>query len=200
MFHAHQLILASTSPFRRKLLEDAGVAFNAMACAGDEKTIVGFPPRALARQRAEFKAIDVGARVASDSLIIGADQVLSLDGAYYDKADSAREAEERLMMFQGRTHFLHSAYCLVVVRHSGSLETVFEEVIDVPMTMRKLTRSEVQTYVATEEWKGCVGCYRVEGRGIQLFDAVGGDHPTIIGLPLISLFKAFRRLGFITER
>ena len=189
-----KLILASTSQFRQKLLRDAGVTFEAMASVGDEKSIGGLAPRILARHRAEFKATDVANRAQPGSVIIGADQVLSLDGVAYDKAETAEEAVQRLLIFQGRTHYLHSAFCLMLVHKSGSFELIHEEVVDVPMKMRRLSKDEIYAYVATEEWRGCVGCYRAEGQGIGLFEAMGGDHTAIIGLPLMPLFAALRRI------
>jgi septum formation protein len=185
-----RLTLASTSPFRKKLLEDAGVSFEVAAAAGDEKSIAGLPPPLLAAKRAEFKAIDVARRTGPDHVVIGADQVLSLNGVSFDKAESPDEAFARLKDFQGKTHYLHSAICLVDVHHSGSLETVFETVVDIPMTMRPLTDDEIKDYVATGEWQGCVGCYRIEGKGRNLFSNIGGDHSAIIGLPIKELQKA----------
>jgi septum formation protein len=185
-----RLTLASTSPFRKKLLEEAGVSFEVAAAEGDEKSIAGLPPAVLAAKRAEFKAIDVARRARPDSVVIGADQVLSLGGISFDKAESPEEAFARLKDFQGKTHYLHSAICLVDVHHSGSLETVFETVVDIPMTMRPLSDDEIRTYVATNEWQGCVGCYRIEGKGRDLFSTVGGDHSAIIGLPIKELKSA----------
>ena len=190
-----QLTLASTSPFRKKLLEEAGVSFEVTAAEGDEKSIAGLPPSILAAKRAEFKAIDVARRVGKDGLIIGADQVLSLNGVSFDKAESSEEAFSRLKEFQGQTHYLHSAICLVEAHHSGSIETVFETVVDVTMTMRPLTDHEIWSYVETNEWQGCVGCYRIEGKGRDLFSSIGGDHSAIIGLPIKELKKALAEHG-----
>lgn len=187
------VVLASTSPFRRKLLEETGLEFTVEAAAADERTIADLPPRILARRRAEFKGLDVAQRVAAGSLVIGADQVLSLDGYAFDKAQSAEEAFQRLRQFEGRTHFLHSAFCLIAVDPCGELNTIYEEVVDVPMTMRRLTHEEILSYVATGEWEGCVGCYRIEGRGVQLFERIGGDQSSIIGLPLTQLYAAMRQ-------
>ena len=190
MTKSKRIILASTSPFRKKILDDAGLGFDAMAPVGDEKTITGLPPAFLAAKRAEFKAIDVARHAPPDSLVIGADQVLSLEGESFDKAETEGEARERLQQFRGKTHTLHSAFCLVEVHHSGSCETVFETVIDVPMTMKNLTDQEVEDYLATCEWQGCVGCYRAEGEGRKLFAKIGGDTSAVIGLPLKELMAA----------
>lgn len=189
--HQRSIVLGSTSPFRRKLLEESGLTFSVAASTADEKTIVDLPPRILARRRAEFKGLDVAQQVPPGSLVIGADQVLSLDGYAFDKAHSAEEAFQRLRQFEGRTHFLHSAFCLIAV--DADIKIVYEEVVDVPMTMRRLSHEEILAYVATGEWEGCVGCYRIEGQGVQLFERIGGDHSAIIGLPLTQLYAAMRQ-------
>lgn len=197
MTKSKRIILASTSPFRKKILDDAGMVFDAIAPVGDEKTIAGLPPAFLAAKRAEFKAIDVALHAPPDSIVIGADQVLSLAGESFDKAGSEEEARERLRQFRGKTHVLHSAFCLVEVHHSGSCETVFETVVDVPMTMKNLTDSEIEDYLATREWQGCVGCYRAEGEGRKLFANIGGDTSAVIGLPLAELTAAIQKVAAI---
>lgn len=197
MITKYPVVLASTSSFRKKLLEESGLKFSVEAARGDEKAIANLPPRVLAKMRAEFKGIDVAIRAARGSIVIGADQVLSLDGYAFDKASDATEAAKRLKQFEGRTHYLHSAFCLILKKHDGTIETVYEEVVDVPMAMRRLSHDEIQTYVQTGEWQGCVGCYRIEGQGVQLFDRIGGDHSAIIGLPLTQLFAALRSLNLL---
>ena len=119
-----KIILASTSPFRQKLLQDAGISFSIKAPTGDEKTIFGLPPKVLAAKRAEFKAINVATHSPPDSIVIGADQVLGFEGQSFDKSDSRKDALEKLRRLQGNTHFLHSAFCFVLVHHSGSCEKI----------------------------------------------------------------------------
>jgi septum formation protein len=190
MTKSKRIVLASTSPFRKRLMDEAGIPCEVAGALGDEKSVLGLPPKVLAAKRAEFKANDVALRFPPGSLIIGADQVLSLGGVSFDKAESETEAIARLTEFQGRTHFLHSAFCLVMLHPSGTCETVFETVVDIPMGMRSLKPHEIKNYVATGEWEGCVGCYRVEGEGANLFDKIGGDQAAVIGLPMVELKKA----------
>jgi len=192
-----QVILASTSPFRQKLLRDAGISFIAMGAEADEKTIAGLPPKFLAAKRAEFKGIDVARRAPAGSIVIGADQVLGLENRSFDKAHSPAEAALRLKELQGKTHILHSAFCLIEVHQSGSCETVFETVVDVPMPMRPLSDDDINEYVATGEWQGCVGCYRIEGQGKNLFTSITADESAIIGLPLGELRSAIAQFTAI---
>jgi septum formation protein len=176
-------------------MEEAGLSFETMAAIGDEKTIFGLHPRELAKQRAEFKAIDVARRSPPDSLVIGADQTLGMNGKSYDKAEHEAEARMRLMDFQGKTHELHSAFCIAQVLHSGSIEVVSSEVVTIPMTMKPLDDVKISNYLATGEWQGCVGCYRIEGKGRDLFSHIGADIPSIIGLPMKELMASLRALN-----
>jgi septum formation protein len=190
-----KLILASSSPFRQKLLKDAGFTFEAIIPTGDEKTISGLPPPVLATKRAEFKGIDVARHLPADRIVIGADQVLGFEGTVFDKATTSEQAEAKLKTLQGKTHHLYSAFCLVKVNASGSLETIYEGMVDIPMVMRRLTDSEIAEYVALGEWEGCVGGYRIEGQGRKLFQHVTADQSAIIGLPMPELIKALKSAG-----
>lgn len=190
-----KLILASSSPFRQKLLKDAGFTFEAISPTGDEKTISGLPPPVLAAKRAEFKGIDVARHAPAGTIVIGADQVLGFEGAVFDKAPTAEFARAKLKTLQGKTHHLYSAFCLVKVNTSGSLETIHEGLVDIPMVMRRLTDSEISDYVALGEWQGSVGGYRIEGQGRTLFQDVTADQSAIIGLPMTELIKALKSTG-----
>jgi septum formation protein len=129
-------------------------------------------------------------------LAIAADQVLEFAGEAFGKAHSAEEAFDRLRRLSGRPHLLHSAYCLVY--HDGQQNLVrilSSRVVTAEMTMRKLSDEELQAYLATDEWRGCAGCYQYENQGVHLFESVLGDASTIIGLPLLNLLEDMRRLG-----
>lgn len=193
-----KLVLASTSKFRQEILSRAGYRFEILAAEADEQSIVGLPPKELALQRSLLKGMDVAQRVPADTLVIGADQVLGLNGLSFDKAHSPEEAMERLRFFSGKTHYLHSGMCVIHVPRAAysmvapSPIVVYRGVTDVAMTMRVLSEAEIQAYVSTSEWKGCVGCYRIEGVGKSLFSSVEGDEDAIIGLPLLPLEAVLR--------
>jgi septum formation protein len=191
MNQSKRLILGSTSPFRKQLLRDAGYEFDVIAPKVDEKSIFGLPPKELARKRAEVKGLDVAMQVGSlDAIVIGCDQVLGMDGMSFDKAASIEEARERLTTFSGRTHFLHSAYCLIETSASSRPRVVYSEVVDVSMSMMTLSSNQIESYLATDEWQGVVGCYRVEGVGKALFANLPADKSAIIGLPMERLLKS----------
>lgn len=185
----NRLVLASTSPFRRALLERTGLRFTVAAAPVDEDAITGASPEALAAARSEAKALAVS-RAEPDALVIGGDQVLGFEGKAYGKVNTPEAASRTLQAFAGKTHTLHSTFSLAL--DGRVLETVR---VDVPMTVRALTASEIAAYVATGEWQDCAGCYRIEGRGIHLFESVGGSDSAIIGLPLVELCAALRRQG-----
>jgi len=196
---AETLILASGSSFRRELLLNAGVPFEAVLPETDERAVeatldgTGATPDEVALVLAEAKALDVSARFP-DALVIGADQTLSLDDVIFHKPSTMEEARRTLLALSGRTHHLNTAAVLVV----GG-ETVWRHVEIARMTMRTLDPGFVGRHLAAvgELALRSVGAYQIEGRGIQLFDKIEGDTFTIVGLPLLPLLAALRQQGAI---
>lgn len=191
-FIVKQLILGSTSPFRRKLLESAGLVFATAAPDVDEAKITAGDAKALAQARADAKALAVAAK-HPDALVIGADQVLGLDGRSFDKVTTAVEARARLRLLAGRTHHLHAALSLAFGQ-----ELVHRQIVSVAMPMRALCDAELDAYIASGEWQGSVGCYQYEHRGVHLFSGVQGDQSAIVGLPMQELLDGLRQLGVDT--
>ncbi len=189
---AKRLVLASTSPFRAQILRAAGVQFDAAASGVDEKAIVRDDPARTAVARAEAKAVDVSSK-NRDAVVIGADQTLSLGGRTFTKAVDINDARRRLLDLSGQTHVLHSGIALAF---NG--QVIAATVVDVPMTMRKLSSGEIDRYLATGEWRGVVGCYQAENHGIQLFESIGGDTTAVVGLPMPQLLGALRTVGVNT--
>lgn len=193
------IILASTSPYRRLILENAGIEFTAEGADVDERMVEkpllasGATPEDIAIVLAEAKALDVSARHA-DAYVIGCDQTLSLGDEILHKSADMEDARRKLLSLSGKTHHLNSA--IVIVRNG---ETIWRHVCVASMTMRELTPGFIGRYLAAvgETVLGSVGAYAIEGRGIQLFDKVDGDHFTIIGLPLLPLLAELRSIGEI---
>ncbi|MEN9834285.1 MAG: septum formation protein Maf [Pseudomonadota bacterium] len=194
MASVKKLILASQSPFRRALLSSAGLEFESAVAPIDEYTITADLPGVQASRRAEAKALAVAA-LHPDALVIGADQVLSFEDLTFDKARDVATARERLQALAGRTHFLHSAFALAYGNRGDAPVVTHSERVDVGMTMRPLSDYEIEAYLATGEWRGSVGCYQYENRGVHLFSSVSGDHSSIIGLPLLALLEKLREAG-----
>jgi len=186
--------LASQSAARAQLLAAAGVPFTTMVAGVDEDALKagllaeGLSPRDIADALAEAKAVRVSAR--RTGLVIGADQTLDLDGALYDKARTPAEARERLLVLRGKTHKLHSA---VVVAQDG--QPIWREVEAASLRMRPFTDAFVEDYLRRQASVvlSSVGCYQLEGEGLQLFDRIEGDYFTILGLPMLGLLDLLRR-------
>jgi septum formation protein len=188
--------LASTSSTRVALLRGAGVVFEAVGPGVDEAAVKAglvaeaAPARDVADLLAELKAVRVSGR--RPGLVIGADQTLELDGQLIDKAESLDEAAARLRALRGRTHALHAA---VVVAKEGV--PIWREVKTARLTVRDFSEAWLEGYLAREgeALLGSVGCYRLEGEGVQLFDRIDGDYFGILGLPLTGLLDLLRRHG-----
>ncbi|ESR26055.1 Septum formation protein Maf [Lutibaculum baratangense AMV1] len=193
----NRLVLASSSQTRRKVLNDAGVAIDLVPPATDEGAVIDAlsidgdrpPPADVAAILAEAKAQSVSAAMPG-RLVIGADQTLELEGALFRKAEDLAGAIMTLRQLRARTHALHSAVALAL---DG--ETVWSTLETAWLTVRDFSDTFLRAYVdeVGEDVLGSVGCYRIEGPGVQLFSRIEGDVFTIQGLPLIPLMDELRR-------
>ncbi len=185
------LILASTSPYRRELLDRLGLPFEVASPQTDESRILGEGPQAMALRLAEAKARAV-ASAHPDALIIGSDQVATVDGLIYGKPGSHERAAEQLRTLSGKTVNFYTGLCLYNAR------TGVVEVCGVPtlVTFRDLTEEEIERYLRRESAYDCAGSARSEGLGIALLSRIAGDDPSaLIGLPLIALCTLLRNHG-----
>ena len=195
---SHAVTLASASAIRAALLRSAGVEFQVFSPGVDEAAVKagllaeGATPRDIADALAELKA--VRAARSRPGLVIGADQTLDLDGGLYDKVATAEEAQARLRLLRGKVHKLHAA---VVVCLDGA--PIWREVVTTKLSMRPFTDAFLQGYLDREGEAALslVGCYRLEGEGLQLFDRIDGDYFAILGLPMLGLLDLFRRHGVL---
>ena len=193
------IVLASGSPFRRKMLEDAGLVIEVERPEIDERAVeaavegTGMTPEDLASILAEAKALDVSQK-RPGALVIGTDQTLSLGDEVLHKPRDMEEARRRLLALSGKTHQLNSA---VVLMRDG--ETVWRHVGVARLTMRDLDPGFIGRHLSRvgEKALSSVGAYQIEGEGIQLFEKIDGDHLTIVGLPLLPLLAKLRELGAI---
>ncbi len=196
------LILASQSPFRRMLMENAGLAFSAEAAAIDERAVEAAlsernpTPQEVAETLAVEKARDVAGRNPG-ALVIGSDQTLSLEGRVFHKPADMAEAKSHLLSMSGRTHELN---CGVALVRDG--ETLWNHVSIARLTMRPLSEDFVDRHLARVGTRvlASVGAYQLEGEGMQLFERIDGDYFTILGLPLLPLLAKLRNLGAIDAR
>jgi septum formation protein len=190
------LVLASRSPARAALLAGAGVRFETDSADVDEAAVKavliasGAGPRAIAERLAAEKALAVSRRRAG--LVIGADQTLDLAGVLFDKARDLADARAKLALLRGRAHQLHAA---IAVAQDGAV--VWRDLASATLAMRGFTDAFLEGYLQRggERLLGSVGCYALEGEGVQLFERIDGDYFTILGLPLLNLLAFLRDRG-----
>ncbi|RWX74574.1 Maf-like protein [Neorhizobium lilium] len=191
------LVLASSSPFRRMLMENAGLVFESFPAGVDERKIEqsldGAMPDEVALALAQAKAVDVSAGKPG-ALVIGSDQTMSLSDRVFHKPRSLEEARENLLALSDATHRLNSAIVFAV---DGGI--IWRHISHADLTVRRLNAEFVDRYLARvgEKVFGSVGAYQLEGEGIQLFSRIEGDYFTILGLPMLPLLEKLRELGAI---
>lgn len=186
------LVLASTSRYRRMLLERLGVPFAAVSPETDEAALPGETPAATALRLAVAKARSV-ARAHPDALIIGSDQVADCDGEPVGKPGDHERAVAQLSRLSGRTVVFHTGLAVLDARN-GHCQS---ELVDVRSTFRRLTAAEIEAYLRREQPYDCAGAVRSEALGIALFERIDSDDPTaLIGLPLIRLTTMLRVAGY----
>ena len=186
------LILASTSAIRRQMLDAAGIEYEAAKPDVDEDSAKRRFSDAseIAWELAAAKACSIG----GDDWVIGSDSVVSADGRLFDKPRDRQDAAEHLRFFSGKTMLLTSA---VALARSGTLD--WRHVETAELSVRNLSDEFIAAYLHAEwpEVGYTVGVFRLEARGVQLFDRIQGDHFTILGMPLIPLLGALRERGLL---
>jgi septum formation protein len=192
------LVLASGSAARKAMLAAAGVEHDVMTANVDEESArhafraQSLSPRNMADALAELKAVRVSQRLPG-ALVLGADQMLAADdGNLFDKPGSVEEAADQLRALRGKTHRLLSA---AVVALDG--KPIWRAIDEARLTMRDFSDAFLDSYLASEwpQISGCVGGYRLEAMGVQLFSQIRGDHFTILGLPLLPVLDFLRTRG-----
>lgn len=189
------LILASQSASRRAMLEAAGVPFMAIAARLDERALeagmAGAAPDHIARALAEAKALSVSAPHPG-RLVLGSDSLVECDGRRFDKPESREQAAQHLRFFSGKIIHLHSAAALA---RDGAV--IWQTARVANLHVRPLSDAFIADYLQHEwpEVGACVGVFRIEGRGVQLFEQIAGDHFTVLGMPLLPVLTALREQG-----
>lgn len=189
------IILASKSASRRAMLEAAGVAHEASPADLNERaleaSLTDSDPSEVALTLARAKAAALAGRHPG-RIILGSDSLVTVDGKRFDKPADRAAAAQHLRFFSGRTMYLHSAAALV---RCG--ETLWHHADMAELKVRELSDGFIESYLAAEwpEVSHCVGVFRIEARGVQLFESIKGDQFTILGMPLLPLLGALRDLG-----
>jgi septum formation protein len=189
------VILASGSSIRHQLLVDAAVEHRVIASEIDEGPLKGalLEPDQIALGLARMKAMAVS-KVWPDDEVIGSDSIVTVAGRRFDKPVSRDTSAEHLRFFSGKTLILTSA---VALAHGGHV--CWEVADQAKLQVRRLSEAFIHDYL-DHEWPDvayCVGAFRLEARGVQLFDRIDGDYFTILGMPLIPLLGALRERGLL---
>ncbi len=188
---SRELILASTSPVRRALLEALGLQFRCVAPEFEEKR----PPGLSAADLAEALALGKARLVAQkfpEALVGGAAQMVRGDGDLLEKPKDLEAARAQLKRLRGKMHVVTTGFAVMCEKTHGL--RVEHELTR--MTMRMIADDELERYLATGEWQGCVGSYRVEGKGLKLFQRIEGDVLNAQGLPVVPVLNALRDFGY----
>lgn len=194
-----KLILASASKTRKRMLENAGINVETCPPATDEDALkasmiaANISPRSIADGLADAKARSVS-MLRPEGLILGADQILELDGNILSKVNNVEDATAKLKRLSARTHQLHSA---AVIYENG--QPVWRAVETATMSVRPLSDNFIDSYLANlgDDAFWSVGAYQLEGLGIQLFEKIKGDYFVILGLPLVPVLDFLRRREII---
>ena len=182
-----KVILASSSPRRRELLETAGVEFEILVKEVDETVPQGTPPAKAAEMTAKKKALAT-AESRKDDIVIGADTIVTVDGKILGKPQSPENAAEMLRLLSGREHEVITGVCLVC----GGKADCFSHVSRVKFY--DLTDEEILAYVATGEPADKAGAYGIQGKGCTLVVKIEGDYFNIVGLPVAETVRRIRKL------
>ena len=187
-----RLVLASTSRYRRELLERLRLPFDVARPEVDETALSGESPRDLSIRLAGAKARAVAAQQADDAWALGSDQVAEVEGCALGKPGGREAAIAQLRAMSGRVVRFHTALCLA---HADGRS--FAGIDQTEAHVRALTDAEIARYVDAEQPFDCAGSFKSEGLGIALFERIDNRDPTaLIGLPMIATCKLLREAGF----
>ncbi|RZV35673.1 MAG: septum formation protein Maf [Sphingomonadaceae bacterium] len=192
------LILASRSASRRAMLKAAGIQFEAVAADLDERALEadmeGSVAEEIAQALAAAKAVAVSL-AHPGRLVLGSDSLVEVEGQRFDKPESRKQAAEHLRNFSGKAMRLHSAAALAV---DGRITWIDHGLAS--LIVRPLTDAFIEEYLDAEwpDVSACVGVFRIEGRGVQLFETIIGDQFTVLGMPLLAVLGALRDRGVVT--
>jgi len=184
------VILASSSPRRRELLQGLGIPFTVLSSDVDESTSPELTPQEIVESLAQRKAREVAKNV-SDGLVIGADTIVVLDGNVLGKPRDEADAFQMLQSLQGREHTVYSGVAIVDVK-AGREEVAHRST---KVRIRSLTEHEIKAYITTKEPMDKAGSYAIQGIGATIVDSIEGDYFTVVGLPLNLMADMLSRFG-----
>jgi septum formation protein len=186
------IVLASTSPRRRELLELLGLTFHIIPPTCEELLSPNLSPSEQARQLAQDKAQSVANQHTQD-LVIGSDTVIEIEGKLLGKPENMQEAEVMLRNIRGKYHQVHTG--VAIIHQANKVSINFVETAQV--WIKSFDEQLLKTYLNTNESMGKAGAYSIQGEGAQLIEKIEGDYPTIVGLPLWRTAKILEQHGVV---
>lgn len=187
-----KLVLASTSSFRKTILEKLGVQFDTASPETDETALNNETPQELVERLSIAKAKAVADKI-SDSLVIGSDQVSVINGEIIGKPHNHENAVKQLLNASGKTVTFYTGLCL----YNSKTQQYQSDVVPFDVVFRTLNEQQIENYLRKEEPYNCAGSFKSEALGIVLFEKLQGEDPnTLMGLPLIRLVKMLEQENF----
>ena len=191
----HTLILASKSPRRRRLLEQAGIAFEVIPSRIDEQSIEALSPEILARTLAEAKAAEVAGH-HRDRWVIGGDSIVVIDDAIINKPASRTHAYEMLSQLSGRTHRVITGYSI----QCRAQNHCYSDICVTEVTFKDLSDAEIQWYLDTPEPWDKAGSYAIQGIGAFMIRRIHGSWTNVVGLPVCEVVEHLAACGVIDRQ
>jgi septum formation protein len=188
----HKLILASNSPRRRYLLQQAGIEFDVIPSGFDENRVVLQDPRQYVRTLSQAKAGDIAAQYP-DRWIIGADTIVLINGQVLGKPKDQSAARNMLEQLSGQTHQVFTGYTICC----AGLQKRFTDVVITDVTFKKLTKDEIKWYIHTNEPFDKAGAYAIQGLGTFLVERINGSYTNVVGLPVCEVIGYLIKEGVI---
>jgi len=192
-FDSSPIILASKSPRRRELLDQAGLSFSVVPSQFDESSVAFSEPETYVTTLAEAKAGEVS-EVYPDSWVLGADTIVVIDGDLLEKPRSANEAHDMLRRLSGRWHRVFTGYCVCCIGKKG----LFSGALSTRVEFNALSHEQIEWYIQTGEPFDKAGGYAIQGRGTLLVKNVIGSYTNVVGLPVCEVMDLLMRENIIS--
>ncbi len=178
-------VLASKSPRRKELLKNVGIDAEIMPSNVDEDVFNGLPAEKMVTELALLKAADVARSFSGNTIVIGADTCVCLNGEIFGKPENEDDARDMLKKLSGNTHEVCTGYCVVNCKNGESVAKCEKTLV----TFRTLSDDEIDAYIKTREPMDKAGAYGIQMRGSKFVEKIDGDYFNVVGLPVCALFK-----------
>ncbi|GJM16635.1 MAG: Maf-like protein [Thermodesulfobacteriota bacterium] len=187
----HKIVLASTSPRRKDLLESVGIQFEIIAPSSDESLLSKENPEEYALRLSREKALSVSQNLDENTLVIGADTIVVVDNKILSKPKDEQDAKIMLSNISGRAHHVLTAFSIT----KGEDEILHTHIVGTEVIVKTLEPQEIEGYIKTQEPMDKAGAYGIQGVGAFMVKEVRGSYTNVVGLPLLEVLEALKKLG-----